>query len=125
MADLLRSKTVAAALGLFTHFITNSGEWDHHVHLLVPGGSLLFGALVAFESMADPRATSLFQAFQIVATATAVYLATLMTSVVIYRAYFHRLRKVQALPVGTCLRIRTHILSSLDHLPLASPSLTP
>lgn len=95
MADLLRSKTVAAALGLFTHFIANNGEWDHHVHLLVPSGSLFFGALLAFEYVVDPRVSSLFQAFQVVATATAVHLATLTTSVVVYRAFFHRLKKVQ------------------------------
>ncbi|KAL5404942.1 hypothetical protein PMIN06_004993 [Paraphaeosphaeria minitans] len=93
MADLLRSKIAAAGLGLFTHFIFNGGEWDHYVHLVVPGGSLLFGALVAFEHVADPRVFSLIQAFRIVETATAVYLATLATSVIIYRAYFHRLRK--------------------------------
>lgn len=93
MADLLRSKSIAAALGLFTHFIANNGEWDHHIHLLVPGGSLLFGALVAFEYVADPRVFSLIQAFQVVVTATTVYLSTLATSVVIYRAFFHRLRK--------------------------------
>ncbi|KAF2444061.1 cytochrome P450 [Karstenula rhodostoma CBS 690.94] len=93
MADLLRSKTVAAALGLFTHFITNSGECDHHVHLLVPGGTLLFEALVALEYVADPRVFSLFQAFQVVATAATVYLGTLTASIVIYRAQFHRLRK--------------------------------
>ena len=94
MADLLRSKTVAAALGLFTHFITNNGEWDHHMHLVVPGGYLAFGALLAFEYVVDARVSSLFQAFRVVATATAVYLATLTTSVVVYRAFFHRLQKV-------------------------------
>ncbi|KAJ4300727.1 hypothetical protein N0V90_002815 [Kalmusia sp. IMI 367209] len=93
MADLLRSKTVAAGLGLLTHFITNSGEWDQRAHLMVSGGSLLFGALVAFEYAADPLVGSVVQAFQVVATAAAVYLGTLTASIIIYRTYFHRLRK--------------------------------
>ncbi|KAJ4348230.1 uncharacterized protein N0V89_009602 [Didymosphaeria variabile] len=94
MADLFRSKAVAAALGLLTHFVANSGEWDHHAHLLVSGGPLLFGALVAFEYVADPLVGSYSQAFQVVATAAAVYLGTLTASIIIYRAYFHRLGKV-------------------------------
>jgi hypothetical protein len=102
MADLLRSKVAAAALGLLTHVITNNGEWDHHTHLLVPGGSLLFVALVAFEYAADPRVFSFFQACQLVGTAAAVYLGTLTASIVIYRTYFHRLRKVQTILVPIC-----------------------
>lgn len=96
MADLIRSKGAAAALGLFTHFIMNNGEWDHHVHLILPSGALLFGALVAFEAVADPYVGSYLEAFQIVATTAAVYLGTLTASIVIYRTYFHRLRKVWA-----------------------------
>jgi hypothetical protein len=103
MADLLRSKVAAAALGLLTHAVTNNGEWDHHTYLLVPGGSLLFGALVAFEYAADPRVFSLFQACQLVGTAVAVYFGTLTASMIIYRTYFHRLRKVLSVLVSTSI----------------------
>lgn len=94
MANLVHSKTAAAAFGLLTHFIANRGEWDHHIYLLIPGGAFLFGALVAFEYLDDPRVGSLPHAFHIVGVMAAVYLATLATSIVVYRAYFHRLRKV-------------------------------
>lgn len=92
MDALLRSKPVAVGLGLLTHLITNSGEWEHRAHILIPGGALLFGALVAYESVADPRVVSSLEAFKVVATVAAVYLGTLTASIVIYRTFFHRFK---------------------------------
>lgn len=94
--ELIRSKPLAAALGLFSHYVLNNGEWDNSSHLVLSSWVLTFAGLVAFEYAADPRVTSILGALQVAGTAAAVYLGTLIASILVYRAFFHRLRKVRA-----------------------------
>jgi len=94
MANIIRSKTLAGGLGLFTHFLMNHGEWEQRSHIIIPAGPILFGALVATVYLIDPRVGSIFAALKVAATAAAYYLGTLTASILIYRAFFHRLRQV-------------------------------
>jgi hypothetical protein len=94
MADLAHRNIAAAIFGLLTHFTTNRGEWDHHIYLLIIFGSLVFVTLVALEYLNDSHVGSIIQAFNVVGVMAAVYFATLATSIIVYRAFFHRLRKV-------------------------------
>ncbi|KAF2122461.1 cytochrome P450 [Lophiotrema nucula] len=91
--ELIRSKPLAAGLGLFSHFVFGRGEWDHSTHLLLLAWMATFATLTVVEYTVDARVQSVFQALQVAGTAAATYLATLATSILIYRAFFHRLRK--------------------------------
>ncbi|KAF2685629.1 cytochrome P450 [Lentithecium fluviatile CBS 122367] len=102
MADFLRStrwdqlmhnEPLAVALGLLSHYALNNGEWDHSSHLFVVFSPLVFCALVVTEYALDPQVMSVVAALQVTATIVAVYLGTLISSILIYRAFFHRLRK--------------------------------
>ncbi|KAF1956545.1 cytochrome P450 [Byssothecium circinans] len=86
------SKPLAAALGLLSHAVLNQGEWDGMAHLLL-FSPVPFSTLVAAEYLLDSRATSLVAALKLASATTAVYLATLVASILIYRGFFHRLRK--------------------------------
>jgi hypothetical protein len=90
---LIRSKPLAAGLGLVSHFVLNNGEWDHTSHLVGAFWIVAFGALGAVEYKLDPSVQSIIGAIQIVGTVAAVYFGSLVTSILIYRAFFHRLRK--------------------------------
>ena len=90
---LIHSKPLAAGLGLVSHFVLNNGEWDHVTHLVGAFWIVAFGALGAIECRLDPRVQSIIGAIQIVGTVAAIYFGSLVTSILIYRAFFHRLRK--------------------------------
>lgn len=93
--ELIRNKPFAVFLGLFSHFVLNNGEWEHVTHLVLSFWIFAFAAITGAEYALDPHVSSAFQALQVSATAGAVYFGTLATSVIIYRAVFHRLRKVR------------------------------
>ena len=94
ISGILHSKIVPVGLGILTHLATNHREWDHYGHIIFPGGCALLIALAVIEYVAGPCAKSILQAAEAVGTAAIGYFATLLTSVAIYRAWFHRLRKV-------------------------------
>jgi hypothetical protein len=91
---LIHSKPLAAGLGLVSHFVLNNGEWDHTAHLVAVFWIVAFSALGTVSYILDPSVQSIIGALRIVSTAAAVYFGSLVTSILIYRAFFHRLRKV-------------------------------
>jgi hypothetical protein len=86
-------KRLAAGLGLLSHMILRRGEWDHSSHILCYFYVFAFVALTALEYMLDPLVDSVWQALCISGSAASIYAATLLTSIFLYRAFFHRLRK--------------------------------
>jgi hypothetical protein len=92
--ELIRSRPLVAGLGLFTHYILNNGEWEHKSHLIASGWIVAFIITTTYEWIFDPQVISIFQAFQVSGTAAGIYMGTLLTSLLIYRAFFHRLKRV-------------------------------
>ncbi|KAF2734670.1 cytochrome P450 [Polyplosphaeria fusca] len=93
MGDLIRSKPLAAALGVASHFILGKGEWDHSSHLVALTWAGAFAAITTVEYLADPQVQSIFEALLVTVMASAVYFAALISVLLVYRAFFHRLRK--------------------------------
>jgi hypothetical protein len=92
--QLIRNRPLAVALGLLSHYILNNGEWDRSSHLLAIFSPVAFCTLAVVEYMVDPHVNSIITAVQVTATTATVYLGALLSSLLIYRAFFHRLRKV-------------------------------
>lgn len=94
-ADVLaHSKPVFAFLALGTHWILHNGEWDNSFHAVIAIWLLFFGGIATAEYVSDPRITTVGAAVGVAATAAAVYFSTLVTSIILHRGFFHRLRKV-------------------------------
>jgi len=91
---LLHSKPFTAGLGLISHLILNNGEYDHHHYILILLWVIVFGFLIAVEYTFNPTVYSIFSAIAISSTTAVVYFGSLLASILIYRAFFHRLRKV-------------------------------
>ncbi|KAF2714110.1 cytochrome P450 [Pleomassaria siparia CBS 279.74] len=87
------SKLLSASLGLLSHLVLNSGEWDHSSHLVASFWIITFGAFGVAEYTLDPNVNSVLGALMTTSVAAAVYFGALLISILIYRAFFHRLRK--------------------------------
>src|SRR5688572_23743344 len=85
-------KLLVGGLGLLTHYVLNHREWDHYGHILGATFIMAFTLMTIAEYVLDPRVNSVWQALQISCSSAAWYLGTLMASVLIYRAFFHRTR---------------------------------
>ena len=90
--NMLHYTYFAGIAGLLTHLLLSHGEWDHATHILLPFW------LVAFLSttyvIVFLQIVSLAEAVHACYTFALVYFGTLASSIVIYRAFFHRLHKV-------------------------------
>jgi hypothetical protein len=92
--ELIYNKPLAAALGLGSHYVLNNGEWDHSFHLIFAALPFVFVLLTTIVYLVNPQTHSIATALQATSAATGVYLSTLVASILIYRTFFHRLRKV-------------------------------
>lgn len=90
--DTVHRKCFAAVAGLLTHLVLSRGEWDHTTHLLVIGWLVTFLTIVGIKVSLEHA--SIHDAVHVCTLFAFVYFSTLMSSIVIYRACFHRLRKV-------------------------------
>ncbi|RAR07325.1 cytochrome p450 [Stemphylium lycopersici] len=94
LAALLRSKSLIALLALFTHYILNIGEWDNKFHLVLITWATAFGGAVTIEYAADPEVNSVGAAVRISMMLAVTYFSVLLTSMLLHRGFFHRLRKI-------------------------------
>ena len=94
LAELLRSKSLIVLFALITHYVLHSTEWDNSVFLLLRIWAVTFGGIAAITYMADQRADAISTTVQITATVTSLYFGVLVTSILLYRGFFHRLGKV-------------------------------
>ncbi|KAH6637784.1 cytochrome P450 [Boeremia exigua] len=92
--EIAHSPPVLAFLALFTHLVLHRNEWDNHINLFIYAWLLGFGGIATAEYVLDPRANSIGAVVKVTATAAATYFGVLITSILIYRGFFHRLRKI-------------------------------
>jgi len=88
------SKPIVVAFALATHFILHRDEWDNRFHPVLGIWVAAVGGLAAAEYLFSPHITTLSGAVQITAVTAAVYMSTLITSTLIHRVLFHRLRGI-------------------------------
>ncbi|KAK5988243.1 Cytochrome P450 monooxygenase FCK2 [Cladobotryum mycophilum] len=86
---------VAFAAGIALHLVTfRVGEWDIYSIYLIQGTVLLDGlAALALKNFAPQEVESLWDAFKIVSLLLSACIAGIYTSLLIYRAAFHRLNR--------------------------------
>jgi predicted MFS family arabinose efflux permease len=96
VVELVQSKLLIASLALITHYILHNDEWDHSITVFFNIWVVAFGSVAAIEYVADPRAQTVGSALQSAATVAAIYFSALVTSILLHRGFFHRLRKVSS-----------------------------
>ena len=94
----IQSKATFAAAGLVTHGLLNNAEADYKFYAIIPLWVQLFTCATLVEYFFGGGSDSLLQAVVQVAGAAIVYFGTFVASVLTYRAFFHRLRKVIMYP---------------------------
>ncbi|KIW05638.1 uncharacterized protein PV09_03509 [Verruconis gallopava] len=89
---VVSSKSLPIVLGLSTHLFLAHGEPDYQFHIFI---MFWFFVYISFSYLlvASGSMATLSQALSATASFYAIYFGTLFTSIVIYRAFFHRLRK--------------------------------
>lgn len=95
MVQLARSKPAAALLALATHYVLHNGEWDNSFHIFLGIWTVGFSGLAVSEYAYNPRPHGIVAAAKASAASAAVYFGVLMASILIHRAFFHRLRNVR------------------------------
>jgi hypothetical protein len=85
------SKSLPIVLALSTHAYLAQGEPDYKAYLYITGWFFTFVSLSSLL-FASGNVSTLSQAFSQTWGAFQIYFGTLLTSIVIYRAWFHRLR---------------------------------
>lgn len=91
--ELSSSKTCAAGLGLATHLILKNGDWDHTAHKILYAWGVGIVAISTVGYTFDHNIASMGHAIQVYSSIVAVYFGVLLTSILIYRAFFHRLNR--------------------------------
>jgi hypothetical protein len=119
--EFVRSKASFALLGLLTHHLFHRYEWDYTAHRLFVIWPVALASIGAVEWA---HSSAIKAALGTTATAGAVYLGTIVTSILIHRVFFHRLRKVCARGYQPSIT-RLTSNSSPVLLPHASPNFTP
>jgi hypothetical protein len=85
------SKSLPIILGLSTHFVFAQGEPDYQAYLYVTGWFFSYLSL-SYLLFATGSVPTLSIAFSDVFGLFKIYFGTILTSIIIYRAFFHRLR---------------------------------
>ncbi|KAF2278282.1 cytochrome P450 [Westerdykella ornata] len=93
VAQLIHTTYAPVALGLLSHLVLNNGEWDHKSHILSSAWATAFAVVATIDYLANPLGQSISGAVAVAGHFFAVYFASLVSSILIYRAFFHRLRK--------------------------------
>ncbi|KAF2466583.1 cytochrome P450 [Lindgomyces ingoldianus] len=91
--ELIRNKSLAVVLGLVSHVLLMQGEPDHQGHIIFSVWMVAFGIATVTEYATDSRVNGIFQALAVSGLTATVYFAALLTSILLYRGLFHRLRK--------------------------------
>jgi hypothetical protein len=89
--EFVRSKASFALLGLLTHHLFHRYEWDYQAHVFLVIWPVALASIGAVEWI---HSNAIEAALGTTTTAGAVYFGTLVTSILIHRIFFHRLRKV-------------------------------
>jgi hypothetical protein len=90
--EIVNNKSLPIALGLTTHFILAHGEPDYMMYLWLLTWAFSYISLSYFL-VASGSVRTMGEALEDTTSAYAIYFATLFTSMFVYRALFHRLRK--------------------------------
>lgn len=96
--ELAHNKALIGLLGLSTHYILNASEWDTYMPRVLATWVLAFGGIAAAEYTYNPWVNTVGDVVAITLTTAAVYFGTMSASILLYRGFFHRLRKVVAPP---------------------------
>ncbi|KAI8939307.1 hypothetical protein NX059_003097 [Plenodomus lindquistii] len=99
---LATSKPIVVGLALASHAILNEGEWDNAFHYVLAIWTLAAGGLATAEYICNPQVNSIGAAVSITAVTAAVYMSVLITSILIHRAFFHRLRHIPGPFLARC-----------------------
>jgi hypothetical protein len=94
LVELLRSKPVVVFLALATHYVLHNTEWDNSFDMVLRVWAIAFGAVAALTYMTDQRAATIATTAWVTGTVASLYFGILVTSILIHRGVFHRLRKV-------------------------------
>jgi hypothetical protein len=89
--EFARSRTAFALLGLLTHHLFHRYELDYEAHKLLIAWPVVLASTGAVEWV---HSKAIYTVLETTATAAVVYFGTLLTSILIHRVFFHRLRKV-------------------------------
>jgi hypothetical protein len=92
--DIVHKRPFIDLLALVTHYILHNGEWDNSLHLFFGVWTAAFGGLTVAEYVYNPQATTIGAALKVATSVAALYFSILTTSILLYRGFFHRLRKV-------------------------------
>lgn len=93
--ELAHNKPFFAAIALVTHYILHNGEWDNSFHIFLGLWTLAFGGVATAEYLYDARVKTIGAVISVTAGMAAVYFGTLITSILLHRGFFHRLRRVR------------------------------
>ncbi|KAF2732787.1 cytochrome P450 [Polyplosphaeria fusca] len=88
--DFMHNKQIWIALGVITHQIISSYESDHTFHIILPAWALFWTSSGVVEYTTGPSQSAL-EVLSTVGSSAALYFGALISSILIYRAFFHRL----------------------------------
>jgi hypothetical protein len=94
LMQLAHSKASIALLALATHFVFHTDEWDYSLHVFFAVWTAAFGGLAVVSYGYEPQPTTIGGALLTATSTAALYFGVLVTSIVLHRGFFHRLRKV-------------------------------
>lgn len=113
---MAHNTAAAVVLALATHLVLHSSNYDYYLHILFGFWAVAFSGLVTAEYVYLDRAQTSTAALRSTTITALMYFGTLISSVLIYRGFFHRLRIVRyARP--------PHSKSTLTYLRFRAPSL--
>jgi hypothetical protein len=92
--QLAHSKPFIALLALITHFVLHSAEWDNSLHVFFAIWTAGFGGLAVAEYGYGPQPATINGTLLTATSTAALYFSVLMTSILLHRGFFHRLRTV-------------------------------
>jgi len=90
--DSATTTGLPVALALATHFVFSHGEPDNQMYLYILFCGFFYISLTYFL-VASGNVGTMREALSVTSSAYVTYFATLFTSIFIYRAFFHRLKK--------------------------------
>ncbi|KAF2202848.1 cytochrome P450 [Delitschia confertaspora ATCC 74209] len=93
LAGLLRNKLFVGGIGILSHFVLSHGEPDFYFHYILLGWTTIWTLATGVVYTTDSNVHSLSEAIAVTMSAAGVYYGSLLFSMLVYRAFFHRLRK--------------------------------
>ena len=94
IVDLHSSKPLAAGFGLLSHYIFANYELDVYFHIIIQIWTAAWVAITSALYLKGSNIHSISDALVASTSTAAVYFGTILLSMTIYRAFFHRLRRV-------------------------------